>query len=199
MDNNPIVNIPSAIPALRRSALILGALVCLVTAVALLAQAGLPQRAQFTSRIEVGGIEAAPELGHIAPSFVATLSTGTTIRLHDLQGRVVVLNFWATWCVPCRAEMPELQALANDYPIEQMQIIGINMGEPATAIEAWRDELNLTFDLVVDPSNSIAALYHIRGQPTTYIIDTNGIIANIIYGATTRQALESTIATLVSD
>src|SRR5690606_4194147 len=104
-----------------------------------------------------------------------TLS-GDLLDLIDLRGDVVIINFWATWCEPCQAEMPELQTL---YEETGVKILAINMGEGENAIHDWVSYYGLSFDILLDPNQEIYQLYHVRGQPSTYILDQQGIITHI--------------------
>lgn len=91
-----------------------------------------------------GGLPAAPAVGHPAPDFTLTTVTGETFTLSALRGKPVVLNFWATWCPPCRAELPELQAASGRYA-DQVVIVGVNQAEPADAVRGFVGQFGLTF------------------------------------------------------
>ncbi len=172
----------------------IGAAAWLLAALLILLQAGLPERAAFTGRMLPDGIRVAPEMGAVAPPFALPAMTGELINLLDLRGSPVILNFWATWCEPCRVEMPELQSLFQDYQARGLRLLAVNLGESRQPIECWMKEFNLTFDVLLDQEQQIAALYQLRGQPSTYIISPAGVITHIVFGATNRQALEAAIA-----
>lgn len=110
-----------------------------------------------------------------APDFtLPTLSEGT-IRLADFRGQVVLLNFWATWCVPCRMEMPALEALYQRHKDAGLVVLAINLDTLSTAgVEAFVQEVKVTFPVVLDPAWSIARAYRVLGLPTTYLIDRAG-------------------------
>lgn len=173
-----------------RALLWLGSLVSLGVALILLVVAGLPQRAAYSGQILPNGQIIAPEIGAVAPSWLAPTLDGS-IDLAALRGAPVVLNFWATWCVPCRVEMPELQALHRSHP--NLRVLAVNLGEPLDLIVDWVTHFGLTFDIVLDAEQSIAAAYRLRGQPSTYILSPEGVITHIFYGPTTRQSLEAAL------
>lgn len=118
---------------------------------------------------------AAPVVGAPAPDFELETPEGEAIRLSDLKGGVVALNFWATWCVPCRLEMPDLEARAVAHP-DDLTVLGVNFDETPEEVIAFRDELGITFPLLLDPGAVVQRLYRVLGYPTTYFVDEQGII-----------------------
>jgi thiol-disulfide isomerase/thioredoxin len=100
---------------------------------------------------------------------------GESLRLSDLRGKVVALNFWATWCAPCRLEMPDLQERARQFP-DRLAVVGVNFDETAEDVAAFRDELGLDFPLLLDPDSAVQRLYRVLGYPTTFFIDEEGTI-----------------------
>lgn len=176
----------------QRFPLLLVGAVCLFAATALVFAAGLPERADFTGRIDAAGVRFAPEVGAMAPAFRTVDADGATVALDALRGRPVVLNFWATWCGPCRVEMPELEALQRANG-DRLTVIGLNTGEALENVLDWRDNFGLSFPLALDPTSEITMLYAIRGQPTTFLIAPNGEIVQIYYGPVTRDTLENAL------
>src|SRR5262245_56530298 len=118
---------------------------------------------------------AMPNVGEVAPDFEYTLSDGTTHRLSELRGKRVLLNFWATWCEPCRAEMPDLQRAANDYG-DSVVILGVNKLEPVAVIPPFADELQIRFPLIVNTKGDISNRYAARNIPTSFFINTDGTV-----------------------
>lgn len=174
----------------NRALLWAGAIACFAAALTLVVTAGLPERAAYSGQILPNGQVVAPEIGAIAPSWSAPTLDGS-IDLSALRGVPVVINFWATWCVPCAVEMPELQAFHEAHP--GARVLAVNLGESRHLIVDWVTQLGLTFDIVLDSDQSIASLYRLRGQPSTYVVSPGGVITGIFYGPTTRQALEGAL------
>ncbi len=112
--------------------------------------------------------------GEIPPEFSGKTLEGKTVSLARLRGRVVLLNFWATWCLECRPEMPVFEQLHRDFGGKGLTILGINVREETSAISGYAKELGLTFPLVVDPNGKIQALYGVIGLPTTFLIGRDG-------------------------
>jgi peroxiredoxin len=180
-------------PFLKRVLLLAGAVAALTAALVIVVQTGLPERAAFTGSIS-GSRAVAPEIGAIAPSFEAASLTDASLSLSDLRGETVVLNFWATWCEPCRVEMPELQALYEAHQPDGLRVLAVNLGETAAQAQQWVESLGLTFDILQDPDGRIASLYQLRGQPSTYVIAKDGVITHIFYGPASRTGLEAAVA-----
>lgn len=170
----------------------LTALAALAVAFAIVLVAGLPERAVYTGTSFSGLIPIAPEIGAQAPGFTAATLAGETLSLAALRGRTVVLNFWATWCGPCRAEMPDLQSLYN-RAAGSIPIIAVNQGESPETIRAWADELGLTLTIALDRTQELTRLYHVRGLPSTVVIAPDGIITHIFYGAADLAALAAAV------
>ncbi|GIX47180.1 MAG: hypothetical protein KatS3mg131_1391 [Candidatus Tectimicrobiota bacterium] len=103
---------------------------------------------------------------------------GNLVRLADTRGRVVLLNFWATWCPPCRAEMPALEALHRDYQKRGLTILAISSDvEGEKAVAPFVRRYGLTFTVLLDPRNTLGERLQVRGLPTTYLLDKAGRIA----------------------
>jgi thiol-disulfide isomerase/thioredoxin len=110
-----------------------------------------------------------------APDFTLPTLSGAPIRLADFRGQVILLNFWATWCVPCRMEMPALEALYQRHKDAGLAVLAVNLDMLSTAgVEAFVKEVAVTFQIVLDPSWSTAQVYRVVGLPTTYLIDRGG-------------------------
>ena len=110
-----------------------------------------------------------------APDFTLPTLSGAPIRLSDLRGKVVLLNFWVTWCGSCRAEMPTLDALYQQYKDRGLEVLAVNLDATTTSkVQAFVGELGVTFRIGLDPSSSIARTYRVAGLPTTYLIDRAG-------------------------
>ncbi len=139
--------------------------------------------------------ESIPLRGHPAPDFTLPALDGGLVTLSDLQGQPVVLNFWATWCPPCQAEMPELQAAYDAYAAGGLVVLGVNQGEDAATVKAFLDERRLTFPVALDEQYAASQRYQVNSLPTTFFIDRDGVIREIVIGqmnaALLKQQLKS--------
>ena len=126
---------------------------------------------------------AAPKTGFLAPDFTLTSTDGETFSLSALRGRPVILNFWATWCPPCRAEMPAFEEAWQRYKADGVLILGVNQGESKSAVERFaRQEVGTTFPLLLDQTTEVGAIYAVRALPTTVFIDADGRIQDLKVG-----------------
>ena len=130
-------------------------------------------------------VATAPEVGKTAPDFDYPDTDGKTVSLSDLTGKVVVINFWATWCGPCRQEMPILDTLAKDEEkaAQGLVLLIINIGETYDVVQTYMESYGYSFPVIIDTTSTIASKYNIRYIPTTFFIDRGGIIRNIKPGA----------------
>lgn len=117
-----------------------------------------------------------PEVGEVAPDFAYTTADSATHKLSDLRGKKVLLNFWATWCGPCRSEMPDIQKAIGESN-GAVAVLGVNKAEDLSVIGPFAQELNVTFPLVSNPKGDIAARYAAQLLPTSYFINSDGTIA----------------------
>ncbi len=149
----------------------------------------LDQRQQVAEQAQPAAATAARQ----APDFVLQTADGATVRLSDLRGKVVLLNFWATWCPPCKAEMPDLNALHEEHgATRDFMVLGINMEESAAEVAAFAGPRKLTFPLLLDPDGTVSSgLYAIRSLPTSLIIDREGNIRDSWMGQISREAMEA--------
>jgi peroxiredoxin len=108
------------------------------------------------------------------PQFSGGTLDGRQLSMTEHRGTVVVLNFWASWCLECRSEMPELERLQRQFSSRGLAIIGVNARENNEAVRRYAKELGLTFPLVLDPDGKINALYGVIGLPTTFVIGRDG-------------------------
>ncbi len=120
--------------------------------------------------------------GSVAPDFSLLALDGGAGNLRDYRGRTVILNFFATWCGPCRAEMPDLQAVYSELRDEGLVVVGVNQGEKQDRVLAFAREFSLTFPILRDEDMSVGRKYGVRAFPTTFIIDSRGVIRNVIVG-----------------
>jgi peroxiredoxin len=136
-------------------------------------------------------------VGDAAPNFSLRELDGREARLSDERGRVVVLNFWATWCVPCRSEMPAIERVYRSHP-GQFAVLAIDKDEPRGDVRDFARKLGLTFPLVLDPSLAAWTAYGIRIQPVSVWIDRNGVIRAIHYGPMDARYIRGELARLLA-
>ena len=138
----------------------------------------------------------APRVGFVAPDFTLPSPTGEEYTLSQWRGQAVVVNFWASWCAPCRVETPYFQELSEQYA-GQVVIVGVNQGETAAVASQFVADYQLTYPVVLDQDNRISREYAIFGLPTTLFIDETGVVRHIIPGAVNKAVLESQIQQLL--
>lgn len=117
-----------------------------------------------------------------APDFTLKDLSGETVRLRDLRGKVVFLNFWATWCPPCRLEMPMMEELHKEFGNQGLVILAINNLEGSKEIKAFIKQHNLTFTTLLDEKGKVFELYRTWSLPTTYLIGKNGEVVGKVIG-----------------
>ncbi|MGE7132541.1 peroxiredoxin family protein [Lysinibacillus xylanilyticus] len=144
--------------------------------------------------------------GDTPPDFTLTSLDGKDVTLSKLRGKKVVLNFWATWCPPCKAEMPHMQNYYEQYAKkDNVEIIAVNLTQAerditddakVDSVMTFRDSFNLTFPILLDPKNSAGEDYQILTIPTTYFIDSNGYIQRAIKGPMNVEMLKQYVEAL---
>jgi peroxiredoxin len=133
----------------------------------------------------------APAKGLTAPGFTLEDPDGLVYELASLKGKVVLLNFWASWCPPCKAEMPAMQEVFDQYKDQGFVILAVNstiQDDPGEAV-AFYEEMGLTFPLLMDRDGSVTQTYQVRSLPTSFFIDREGIIQEVIIGGPMAEAL----------
>jgi cytochrome c biogenesis protein CcmG/thiol:disulfide interchange protein DsbE len=133
----------------------------------------------------------APVVDAPAPEFALRDLEGQTVNLTDLRGTAVILNFWTTWCVPCREELPLLDRIAQDYP-GALTVISVDAGEQDSDVRSYVEMLDLAaVRVLLDPTGQVRDLYLVRGYPTTFFIDSAGIIQRIKLGTLESSEIEA--------
>lgn len=129
----------------------------------------------------------------MATNFVMTTLEGEELSLESQRGHYVLVNFWATWCVPCREEMPYLQQLSDDYDGE-LTVLGVNLNEDAERVAPFIDEMGLTFPILLDPPDELLAEHNVRGLPISYVVDPEGAIVHRVIGEIRPKAFDAWLA-----
>lgn len=155
---------------------------------------GVPEAAVARPAPPAAGPALVPVVGAPAPDFILGATDGVKYTLSNLRGQVVVLNFWATWCAPCRTEMPLLEARYARDRDNGLLILGVNFDEPAADVRLFGRELGITFPLLLDPGAEVQRLYRIRGYPTTFIVDREGTLVVEHIGLLNEAKLDDYLA-----
>ncbi len=126
-----------------------------------------------------------------APDFALRATDGSEVSLETLRGKVVLLNFWATWCPPCKAEMPDLNVLHRDYgPAHDFAVVGVNLEESPEQVEAFARDFRISFPLLLDSKGEVTGeRFAVRTLPTSIIIDRDGYIRDSWIGQIPREAV----------
>ena len=126
------------------------------------------------------------------PPITLTDLRGETRSLTDWSGRTLLINFWATWCTPCRTEMPYLDSLAAQKP-DLLTLLAVNMREPEREITAFVEKLDLRLPILLAPDDAVLLAYNVRGLPLSYLIDPTGMLVQRIAGPLTPGLIEAQI------
>ena len=140
------------------------------------------------------GLAPAPEVGRLAPDFTLVGLDGNQVSLSDFRGKTVFVNFWATWCPPCRAEMPEMEAVYQEYKDRDVVIIGVDIVEPEDTVRQYVQEGGYSWTFVLDTTGEVNNNYRVTSIPTSFFLDREGIIRAVNIGPMNKRAIESTLA-----
>lgn len=180
----------------RQSKLILG----FIAVVAVLAGVGLWYQSVSTAQTQLsaaaGGV--LPAVGHRAPDFQVTDLSGKKVKLSDFKGKPVFLNFWATWCSFCRAEMPAIAEAYRDFGASgKVAFLLVNSGESAAAARKYLSENGYTLPVGLDGDGQVTQRYLVRGLPSSFFIGPDGVIRDKVEGALDARGLRTRLALLV--
>lgn len=153
----------------------------------------------FASRLGTDpNLSASPLIGQPVPDVTVELVTeGTPLALRDLDGEIVVVNFWAPWCLPCRDEHPALVSTAEAYADSGVRVLGITYQADVGHVIEYLDELGWGFDVAMDPGSRAAIGFGIRGVPETFFLDRDGTVVAKITGPVNAGILSATIEQII--
>jgi len=136
------------------------------------------------------GIQA-PQKGFLAPDFSLPAASGEVITLSDLRGQPVLINYWASWCPPCKAEMPALERVYQEFKEQGFIVLAVNATNQDDAADAvaFSQSLNLSFPILFDSTGEVSSDYLVRALPSTYFVDSYGIIQEVVIGGPMSEAL----------
>lgn len=140
----------------------------------------------------------APMPGNRAPLFTLNGPDGQSVSLDDLRGKPTIINFWATWCPPCRQELPVLESTFENYR-EQINFVAVNLRESPGTVQPFADKMGLTFPIVLDTDSVVSQQYQVRGIPTTLFLDARGVVVNRHVGPLDKQTIEGYLLPLLEN
>jgi cytochrome c biogenesis protein CcmG, thiol:disulfide interchange protein DsbE len=143
------------------------------------------------SGLSTAGQIPAPQQGFLAPDFALKTPTGESVSLADLRGQAVLVNLWATWCPPCRAEMQSIEKIYQEYKAQGFTVLAVNMTyqDDPLAVVPFVNEQALNFPILLDETGDMANAYQLRSLPSSYFIRRDGIISEVVIGGPMSEAL----------
>lgn len=135
-----------------------------------------------------------PKEGHKAPSFALLGMDDKQHKLSDYKGKVAMINFWGTFCPPCKQEMPAIQKQYEQWKDKGLEVIGVNLGESSVTVQSFIRQNELTFPILYDPDLNIRAKYGVVQYPTTFFVNRDGEITTIKIGEMDERFIEQTLA-----
>jgi cytochrome c biogenesis protein CcmG, thiol:disulfide interchange protein DsbE len=148
------------------------------------------------------GLIPSPHVGFPAPDFALETLDGARTSLAEQRGKVVIVNLWASWCGPCRAEMPAIQRLYDAQREEGLSVLAVHgtFQDSEASARAFADELGLSFPIVLDRDGEVSRRYRLRALPSTFIVDRRGTIREVIFGGPLSEAtLQSKVDALLAE
>jgi len=133
----------------------------------------------------------APQVGFAAPDFSLPSTEGKTYTLSELRGQAVLINLWATWCPPCRAEMPTIEKIYQEYKDQGFIVLAVDMTyqDDPLQIVPFSEEHGLTFPILLDESGVVGSAYQLRSLPSSFFVNREGIITEVVIGGPMSEAL----------
>lgn len=153
---------------------------------------GTSVRESASQNIKVG-----IQKGQQAPDFTLNDLQGNPVKLSDYKGKTVLINFWATWCPPCRVEMPHMQRFYEDYNQQDVVILGVNLTpteEKTNNVMSFVKDYGLTFPILLDSEGTVMQTYQVVAYPTTYLLDSSGVIREKYQGAINYDTMKEAVS-----
>lgn len=135
--------------------------------------------------------------GNRARDFTLQTVDGDKVSLKDYEGKVVLINFWATWCPPCRAEIPDIQSTYEMRQGDGFVVLGVNVDEPRATVQQFMDEIEMTYPVLLDEGGKLLQMYRANGLPMSVLVDREGVIQARHVGYLTAGELEKYLADLM--
>jgi cytochrome c biogenesis protein CcmG, thiol:disulfide interchange protein DsbE len=158
---------------------------------------------QLPSTLNTTGQAPAASIGRAAPDFVLRSLDGAPVRLSDLQGRPVIVNFWATWCGPCRVETPDLITTYESHRAQDLVVLGVNLRENEGRVRGFADEFGIPYPILFDNRGEVASSWSIggpmQGLPASYFIDSGGVVRKVVLGAVTERLMGEGLALILPE
>lgn len=181
---------------MKKFLLVLAIIVALLFIVdtTILKEKGIVEKATETEKLErvpnANELPVGLDSENRAPAFSLINLEGEEVSLDDYKGKKILLNFWATWCPPCKAEMPDMEELYKEYKEKDFVVLAVNMTyseESQENVVAFVDDNQLTFPVLMDKRGEVGSLYNVNAFPTSYFIDSDGVIRNKVIGSLSKE------------
>jgi len=166
---------------------------------------------ELPGALHTAGLDVAPQVGSLAPDFLLENLDGSEVRLSDYRGQPIVLNFWATWCAPCRKEIPQFVDAYERFRGDGLVIIGVNLQEGKSIARGYVEDYGMEFPVAIDVDGEVGDAYRLLGLPVTYFIGRDGVVRSVftgpfeererdteVRGAIEQSELEQRIAAILS-
>lgn len=159
-----------------------------------------PSSAETSSKaIQGQQITVGLEKGNLAPDFELQSVEGKSMKLSSFRGKKVILNFWASWCPPCRLEMPEMEKFYTENQNKNIEILSVNLTKAEKSqsdVTKFMETDGITFPVLLDENGSTAQLYNISSIPASFVIDTHGVIQQTVVGPMNLEAMRNMVGTI---
>lgn len=172
-----------------------------ILAMLVLAVAGLlaaPGCTYTSDNTPSGANSVGPRVGQLAPDFTLTDLNGNRTSLSDFRGKRVFINFWATWCPPCREEMPAIELFHQEYKDRDVVVIGVDLYESEEDVRQYVQDGGYSWIFVIDTTGEVTRDYRVTGIPTSFFLDRDGVIRAVTTGAMTKKDMEANLAKAIN-